>query len=165
MISRMIGASRFLVLLAVVGSFLAAVALIGFATIAVVVAIVDMVVHPRFLAADAKHIAVDFIELMDGILLGTVFLIISLGLYELFIDPDVNLPDWLRIDSLDELKGKLVSVVVVLLAVSFLGDVVEWDGSVGILYLGAAIGAVMLGLGLVLGFPGLRRHGEHGPEG
>ncbi len=44
------------------------------------------------------------------------------------------MPHWLVITDLDDLKGKLLGVITVLLAVTFLGDVVTWDGSKGILW-------------------------------
>lgn len=61
------------------------------------------------------------------------------------------MPHWLVITDLDDLKGKLLGVIIVLLAVTFLGDVVTWDGSESILWLGLAIGLVLLALGYLLG--------------
>ena len=55
------------------------------------------------------------------------------------------------ITDLDDLKGKLIGVIIVLLAVTFLGDVVTWDGSQSILWLGLATGLVLLALGYLLG--------------
>jgi uncharacterized membrane protein YqhA len=69
--------------------------------------------------------------------------IIAVGLYELFIDSSLPMPGWLRINTLDDLEERLLSVVVVLLAVTFLGSAVTWDGSNGILALGAAIALVI----------------------
>ncbi len=37
--------------------------------------------------------------------------IIAIGLYELFIDSRIPVPPWLRIDDIDDLKHKLVSVM------------------------------------------------------
>ena len=62
----------------------------------------------------AKHLAVVFIELTDAFLLGTVLYIIALGLYQLFIDSSLPLPGWLRVNTIDQLKSKLVGVIVVL---------------------------------------------------
>jgi hypothetical protein len=46
-------------------------------------------------------------------------------------------------------------VVIALLAVSFLGYVVDWDGSANIVALGIAVGLVLFALGYLLG-PGLK---------
>jgi uncharacterized membrane protein YqhA len=76
-------------------------------------------------------------------LLATVFYIIALGLYELFIDSSLPMPPWLEFHTLDDLKDKLLRVVVVLLAVLFLGQLVQWKGDTEILALGAAVALVI----------------------
>ena len=81
--------------------------------------------------------------IIDLFLLGTVLYIVAVGLYELFVDPGLPMPPWLRIATLDDLKERLLGVVVVLLAVTFLGSAVTWDGSANILALGLAVGAVV----------------------
>ncbi|HSN46841.1 MAG TPA: YqhA family protein, partial [Casimicrobiaceae bacterium] len=86
------------------------------------------------------------IEIVDLFLLGTVFLIIALGLYELFISDKLDLPHWLVIRTLDDLKHKLIGVVVVVTAVLFLGQVVTWDGERDILGFGVAIAVVIAAL-------------------
>ncbi len=48
---------------------------------------------------------------------------------ELFIDDTIPLPAWLQIHSLDDLKAKLISVVVTLLGVLLLGYAVSWTGA------------------------------------
>jgi uncharacterized membrane protein YqhA len=148
-IRRILASSRFVIAFAVLGSFLAAVALIfyGFFTVAEMVweIVEDHSVSPE----GAKHYAVEFIELTDLFLLGTVLYIVALGLYELFVDQDLPLPAWLHITTLDDLKEKLIGVIIVLLGVTFLGDVVgETIHGVDVLYLGLAIAAVVVALTL-----------------
>ena len=89
-------------------------------------------------------------NLIELFLLGTVLYIIALGLYQLFIDRDIYLPPWLEIRTIDNLKERLLSTVVVMLAVSFLGFVVTWDGTMNILALGVAIGLVLASLAYIL---------------
>ena len=115
MIKSILNYSRYLVVAAVLGSLVAALALA-------------------------------FIEIVDLFLLGTVFLMIALGLYELFVDEDLDLPRWLSINSFDDLKNKLVGVVVVVLAVLFLGAVVGWDGSRDLLGFGVGVALVIAAL-------------------
>ena len=150
MIRRILASSRFVIAFAVLGSFLAAVALIfyGFFTVAEIVW--DMIGEHEVSPKGAKAYAVEFIELIDLFLLGTVLYIVALGLYELFIDQDLPVPAWLHITTLDDLKDKLVGVIIVLLAVTFLGDV-GGETVVGrdILYIGLAIAAVITALTLV----------------
>jgi len=86
------------------------------------------------------------IEIVDTFLLATVVQVVSLGLYQLYFRQDLQLPRWLKIDTLDDLKSKLVGVVVTVLAVYFLGRVVVWKGGVDIVYLGGAVGIVIVAL-------------------
>jgi uncharacterized membrane protein YqhA len=79
-------------------------------------------------------------------LLATVLLVIGYGLYELFVDADVKLPPWLEINDLDDLKSKLIGVVVAIIAVVFLGQLVDNNSSNDVFLAGAGAGALVLGL-------------------
>ncbi|MBL8129094.1 MAG: YqhA family protein [Chloroflexia bacterium] len=92
------------------------------------------------------HLGVQVVQLTDSILLGTVLYIISLSLYQLFIDDTIPVPKWMRVHDLMELKRDLVSVTVVLLSVTFLGEVVDRSSDDNILPLGIAIAAVTVAL-------------------
>ena len=85
---------------------------------------------------------------MDEYLLATVIYIISAGLYELFIDPDIKMPQWLEINNLDDLKKKLVDVVIVVMSVLFLGQLVSWDGQRDLLGYGVATSLVIAALSI-----------------
>jgi uncharacterized membrane protein YqhA len=75
---------------------------------------------------------------------------VALGLYQLFIDQSLALPRWLKVNDLSDLKRDLIGVVVVLLGVSFLGEVVNWEGQRELLPLGAAVAVVIAALGFIL---------------
>lgn len=70
------------------------------------------------LGAD-KAITIRFIEIIDAFLIATAILIFTVSLYELFIDK-VNAPDWMLAHNLYELKNKLSSMIVLVMAVKFL---------------------------------------------
>lgn len=93
-----------------------------------------------------KELVVAAVEHADKVLIAAALIIIGIGLYALFIEQVARLPRWLEVDSLEDLKNKLVNVVVAVLAVSFFTRVIEWDGSSNIIYLGAAIGLVVVSL-------------------
>jgi uncharacterized membrane protein YqhA len=139
---RIISSSRYIILLAVVCAFIAAVTLLVVAGIETV----QLVIRTFSASIDIKAVkilAVSFIEIIDILLLGTVSYITALGLYELFIDERLTTPAWLQITQIDDLKAKLIGVVMVILVVVFLGQVVNWDGQRNIFYLGAAIALVI----------------------
>lgn len=67
-----------------------------------------------------KELIVALVEVVDIFLISTVFYIVFLGLYELFIDNNVQTPKWLNIESIDDLKKKLISAIVLVISVYFL---------------------------------------------
>jgi uncharacterized membrane protein YqhA len=101
-----------------------------------------------------------FIELTDVYLLGTVLFIVSFGLYQLFIQPDLPIPHWLRIRSIDQLSERLIEVVGVLLGVTFLASVADDDPQDGPLEFGIAVAVVIAALSLLL-VVSHRRGGTH----
>ncbi len=142
MLKAILEKSRFLVIIAVIGSLAATIALLGLGTYETGLVIYKILTG----ATDSKSVVLKFIETVDGFLLATVFLIIAIGLYELFIDSTLNLPEWLDINTLDDLKAKLVGVVIIVLAVIFLGNTARWTGGQEIAYLGIGIASVIVAL-------------------
>mgnify|MGYP001112209816 FL=1 len=146
MLRQILNASRYLVVAAVLGSLVAAMALFAYGVVETFVVVIDTVAKAEVSSKGAKALALAFIEIVDLFLLGTVFLMIALGLYELFVDENLTLPSWLSFNSFDDLKNKLVGVVVVVLAVLFLGAVVGWDGSRDLLGFGVGVALVIAAL-------------------
>ena len=90
------------------------------------------------------------LKAIDSVLVGVIFFIIGLGLFELFIQPIDNLPEWFHMKDIDQLKAKLIKVIVVVMGVSFTGRIVTWDGSTDLLGYGIGLGAVMFALSYFL---------------
>jgi uncharacterized membrane protein YqhA len=142
--------SRYFIAVAVLGTFLSSVALIMSGTISVVKVTIDAIRDGSTGVDASKHMAVDFLQLVDIFLLGTALYIIALGLYELFIDDSLPMPKWLVIATFEDLKEKLIGVIIVLLGVSYLGTAVTWTGGGDILNLGVATAAIILALAIAL---------------
>ena len=85
--------------------------------------------------------------MIDLYLIGLVLIIFALGLYQLFIDPDLFLPEWLNTPSLDTLKERLMVIVIVLLPIIFLGHVSTAKNGFFIAQLGIGIALVMIAIG------------------
>ena len=146
-------ASRFIIGLAVLGSFVGSAILLVIAAVTLFRIAWNEIVNFDPDNLGGRHIdrlGVELIEIIDIILLGTVLYIVALGLYQLFIDQNLVLPGWLKVNDLTDLKRDLIAVVVVLLGVSFLGEVVNWEGQNDILPLGAGIALVIAALGFIL---------------
>ncbi len=149
--NTLLGATRYMIYLAVLGALLAAVTILIYGFAEAVQLILTTIESGEISRKGAKALALEFIEIIDLFLLGTVFFIVGLGLYELFIDSDVPVPPWLAIKTLDDLKNKLVGVVILVLAVLFLGQVVTWDGERDLMGYGIAIALVIAALTWFLG--------------
>ena len=150
MLRKILAGSRYLIVIAVIGSFLASIGALVYGGLTVVSIMFESFSHAIFTIDGAKHLELESIEIIDLFLLGTVLYIVALGLYQLFIDESLPTPKWLMITSLDDLKARLLGVVVVLLAVTFLGEEVTWNGSINIVALGIAVGLVLFALGFIL---------------
>jgi uncharacterized membrane protein YqhA len=144
--------SRYLVLIAVFGLLLGAAAVFVFGGIATVNIIIESFEAGEYNAEGARLISIEFIEMIDLFLLGTILLITSVGLYQLFIEPNIELPEWLVVANLEQLKFNLLAVIVVMLAIFFLGEAAgkELAEKGGILGYGLAIAAVVVAVALAV---------------
>lgn len=152
--------SRFVVLAAVIGSLLSGLAIFYMATVDVVYvfkhalhyASTEMTAEARKALHDGtvSHI----VEVVDGYLLATVMLIFSLGLYELFIS-DIDEAhgskasgNILVINNLDDLKGRLAKVILMILIVTLFKEALrmEYQSMLDLMYLGASILMIALAL-------------------
>mgnify|MGYP006275484037 CR=1 FL=1 len=142
MIRRLLAATRFFIIVPVVGMFFSGLVLM-FYGIRKVYNLSLQLFTPE---SKDKELIVAFVEAIDIFLLSVAFYIIALGLYELFVDNSLELPEWLTIRDFSSLKSKLLDVVVVILGVSFLGNAATWNGDWKIVGLGVAVCAVMIGV-------------------
>jgi uncharacterized membrane protein YqhA len=142
----MLAGGRNLIMIAVVCAFAAAIATLCYGGLQTINSICWVLTQGEISSKSSKKLVVAMIEVIDLFLLGTVFYITALGLYELFISDDIEVPEWLEIHTIDDLKGKLISVVVVVLGVLFLGQAVTWDGQTDLLPFGSSIGIVIASL-------------------
>lgn len=147
---QLLNASRYLVLAAVVGSLLSAVALYAYGVIDAVVVVTRTIQAGDISTKGAKALMLYFIEIFDLFLLGTVMLILAIGLYELFIDAGFKVASRFQIHTFDDLKTTLVTVVIAVMAVTFLGQVMSWNGSTPLLDLGLSVALVIASLNFYL---------------
>jgi uncharacterized membrane protein YqhA len=150
MLRSLLASSRYIVVLAVLGIYGAAMALLLYESAVIFTSIVKLVMEGDISPKTAKVVAVGVIEGVDVFLIAVVMYLMSLSLYALFIDDTIPLPKWLKLRDLDDLKAQLVSAVIVVLAVIFLREAVGWDGQRDLLRFGAALALVILVLTLYL---------------
>lgn len=153
--------SRYLSLLAAVGSIISAIFLFAEG-----IYIIYNGLSEHFFVNQIHEGKIDYeplfeclVSSVDVFLFALVLIIFGVGVYELFvskIDPverdTDNRPSWLRINSVDDLKGSLGKVILMVLIVSFFKHILElkeseW-GALTLLYL--AIGIFLIAAALYL---------------
>jgi uncharacterized membrane protein YqhA len=141
---RLLGLTRYAVVIPALASILGALLLMAQGSFAMVLAVIDSIESQYGL----KETIVEVLTAIDAILLGTVLLVIGYGLYELFIDTNIDVPLWLRVEDLDDLKSKLIGVVVAIIAVVFVGVFVDSNRADDVIAYGVGAGALVAGLAL-----------------
>lgn len=141
---RIVGLTRYAVFVPAIASMVGALLLMMQGSIDMIIAVIDTILSNYGL----KQTIVSVLTAIDAILLGTVLLVIGYGLYELFIDSDLDVPNWLRVDDLDDLKSKLIGVVVAIIAVVFVGVFVDSNRADDVISYGVGAGALVVGLAI-----------------
>jgi len=144
--------SRYLVLIAVIAALAASLAVFAWGGYKTTLAIADLLNG----SGSTSDVVVSFIKIMDILLIGMALLIFALAVYELFVE-DLDLPAWLVIHDFQGLKGKLSSVVILVMGVTFLEHLVDWQDAQGTFMFGIGIAVVSAAL---IAFIRLGGHGD-----
>lgn len=154
---RLLWESRLMVILAVIASILAALTLTIIGTYDILLvfaelfhAFTDTQTYEKY----HKDAIIHIISAIDAYLIATVLLIFGVGIYELFIskidyaEKNTKSSRVLIIHSLDQLKDKLVKVIVMVLIVTFFKYAVsfKYEDILSLLYLAAGIILVSLAI-------------------
>ena len=138
MVKRILESSRYLVVIGVVSSLVASLAVFVWGLVKTGAVVLGLL---RTGGTDPLTV-VRLIELMDKFLIAVGLYIFAVGLYELFIG-DLDLPDWLVIHDLHDIKSRLSQILILFMAVTFLEHLVEWKEPLATLYFAVAITLVM----------------------
>lgn len=164
--------SRFIVVIAVVASMAAAIAVFWITTVDVWYAVTHILHYADPTLSDEARkglhddTVTHVVEVVDGYLLATVMLIFALGMYELFVS-DIDAARGSRtsskillIETLDDLKTRLAKVILMILIVSLFEHAVKMkmETPLDLLYFGCAI--ALVGLALYLTHVSETRHEE-----
>lgn len=133
--------ARFVVLIAVVGLLATTLASFGWG-IAKTVKFVDTLLSGGW--RDDLTV-VQLLEVIDIYLLAVVQLIVAIGLYELFVGT-LDVPEWLRIDSLDDLKKAIIDVLIVFIGVNGVERLVKTPDPLDALASSGAVAVLIVAL-------------------
>lgn len=99
-----------------------------------------------------------FLIVMDTFLVGATLMIAAFGFYELFIIKGERsgtalwLPKWLRMRDLEDMKVRVVSMLILVAAITFVDRTVESQNQQEILFLGIGISIIIAALTTFLWF-------------
>ena len=137
--------SRYLALIGIISLLVASFAAFAWGTIKTISTTLLVI---QTLGKDAA-ITIELIELIDIFLIATTILIFAASLYELFIGK-LDMPEWMLAHDLYELKAKLSSMIVLVMAVKFLQKMIEVKDTQELLQRGIAtalVSAVLIAFG------------------
>ena len=84
-------------------------------------------------------------SVIDVYLLAMVLYLFAIGLYSLFV-AELDVPEWLKIRTVDELKAKLASVVILFVAIAYVKVLVDWRDPLETLLFGVSTVLLMFAL-------------------
>jgi uncharacterized membrane protein YqhA len=111
-----------------------------------------------------------FLADIDLFLVGATLLISAVGFYELFVreihlQGPVRIPSWLEMRDLNDLKARVIAMIVLVASVSFVEVVVDESSGRHVLDLGGGIAAVIIALTIFLRLGGHRNDAsQSGPQ-
>lgn len=160
LIERWLAALRWLVLVPVGFLLLAATGAFAYGGAVFVHGVTEVVAH-AFPVGSRIGL---FLLVVDFFLIGATLVIAALGFFDLFVSPgaadrNARMPQWLRMRDLNDLKARVIAMIVLVVSVSFVQEVVDVASPLRVLELGAAVALVIGALTLFLSF------GGHGPGG
>lgn len=151
---RYLAATRYVFLLAIVSTYIATVTLLVLGTIEMLRTVLGLLgVGGRL---TANQIRLGFIEAVDLFLIATILYVISVGLYQLFVNTRLPLPAWLQVRSASDMETKLIGVLITILGVYGLELVTSWQGGTDVLAIGGTVALLIFALGYFV-----VNHGRH----
>jgi uncharacterized membrane protein YqhA len=142
-------ASRYLLVVTVVGCIVMFAVVTIYAMVAVASTIAKIGLG-GFAPTDIAGVTVAAFKILDLFLLGTILYIVALGLAALFLDSEAALPRWFKVGELQDLKTIVSQSVVLVMLVAFLGDVLEWEQGSDIAFVGGGVAAVIAAIAFML---------------
>lgn len=143
--TRWIGHTRFIVLLAVLAVLLVAFTLFLQGTLLALRDIWETWGGVANGSSNATDLTITFLELVHIMLEAVVFYLIGIGLYSLFVAP-LNLAVGLGVETMGDLEDRIVSLIIVIMAVSFLEHFIRWEDAMETMQAGVALAVVIFTL-------------------
>jgi uncharacterized membrane protein YqhA len=151
---RLLARSRLLILLPVIMLLIIAAGTFVYGAVIFFASITGYLHDPARVGGKLSH----FLIVEDLFLVGVTLMISAFGFYGLFVirgerrEAQYWLPQWLRMRDLEDLKARVVSMVILVAAMTFVDVVVEFQGDLEVFYLGIGVSLVIVALTAFLRF-------------
>jgi uncharacterized membrane protein YqhA len=145
LLARVIGRSRLIVMVAVVAVLATAFSLFLLGAVLAAKGIWNAWAQAVTGDIESTALTVRFLEIVTVMLKAVFFYLIGVGLYSLFISP-LNLTVALGVKTLSDLEAKIISVVIVILAVSFMELFIAERGNMTVLISAGALALAVIAL-------------------
>lgn len=151
---HMLAWSRFIIFVPVVFLLADATGAFAYGSAVLLSTVTEVHVSTR---TEVKGILGRFLVVMDSYLVGATLMIAAFGFYGLFIAREHGadrywMPSWLKMHDLEDLKARVVSMLILVAAITFVDVAVQTRGGIGVFYLGAGISVVIAALTAFLRF-------------
>lgn len=143
--AHLIGRSRAIVVVAVIAVMLAAFSLFMLGAWLALTIIWEAWAEVFRAEVGTAELIVRFLEIVTVMLKAVFFYLIGVGLYSLFISP-LNVTVALGVETLNDLETKIISVIIVIMAVDFLEQFIEFSSATNVLQAAAALGIAVAAL-------------------
>jgi len=163
---RVLASSRLLILLPVVMLLLIAAGTFVYGAVIFFASITGYISDPARVGGKLSH----FLIVEDLFLVGVTLMISAFGFYGLFVvrgerhESQYWLPKWLQMRDLEDLKARVVSMLILVAAMTFVDVVVEFHGGPNVFYLGLGVALVIGALTAFLRF-GRQSHAQPAASG
>ncbi len=135
--------SKYLSVIIVLLTLLAALALCLGAAMSFVTIVLEAVQEGPWLPKVVKEAAIGFLSMIDLLLIAIGLQTIAIGVYRIFLNSDLVIFPRLGVSSLGELKKSVIKMVAIVLSILFLEAAFKLGPGQPILYFGLAIAAVI----------------------
>jgi uncharacterized membrane protein YqhA len=145
---RALALSRLIVLIPVVFLMLDAAASFVYGADILIRTLTEVVGGPGHVGARLGR----FLVVMDTFLVGVTLMILAFGFYELFVitkEPAGGkywLPGWLQMHDIEDLKARVVSMLILVAAITFVDRLVESKNTQEVLFLGVGVSIIIVAL-------------------
>ncbi|MEY2968505.1 MAG: hypothetical protein RIQ64_1132 [Actinomycetota bacterium] len=137
---KVLGPARYIAIIAVIGLLVMSVSTFGWSVARTVLFVSDL--FEGKWRTDEQVITL--LKTIDIYLLALIQFIMVIGLYELFIG-ELDVPEWLKIDSIDDLKKSIIDILVIFVAVKGIeGLLKQKDPLDALTFVGAASSLILV---------------------